>query len=63
MLACGVENRNTVEDIQASKWYNGAVMEAKELKSETRPRWNEVNKRKEEKNSNITCNKKKKTKI
>ena len=50
MLECDSEKRFKIEDIKASKWYNGAVMDAKELKSEMRPRWNEVNQRKEEQN-------------
>jgi len=50
LLENDAEKRFTIEDIKASKWYNGKTLNEKELKSEMRPRWNHINKLKEEKN-------------
>ncbi len=50
LLENDAEKRWTIEDIKASKWYNGKILDDKDLKSEMRPRWNHVNKLKEQKN-------------
>jgi len=52
MLSANVEQRFTIQDIKSSKWYNGAVLDNKELKAEMRANWNAVMRKREEKTEN-----------
>jgi len=52
MLTSNTEKRFKIQEIKASKWYNGAVLDNKELKSEMRASWNAVMRKREEKSEN-----------